>query len=228
MGLEHSLGTCSLKVKIGDGKGSLATLQRWSRGFPITTKLRCRPNWFPVLRNLADKLLNAKFNCSNDVRLSAAPERLLFSRRDLRWFNLASSSGMSPSKSFTDNSRTIKEDKMPRRGGRIILLCPQDDFLRGSAFPDLEASPAVVEWHLAINLMKDSGNWDWQGSQSTQELTRSIDLLQHQNGRVSCSFQSPGSSLDRKLWLRLTVNPQKLVHKLKNPAVSWLLESNRK
>jgi hypothetical protein len=52
---------------------------------------------------------------------------------------------MSPSKSFTDNSRTIKEDKMPRRGGRIILLCPQDDFLRGSAFPDLEASPAVVE-----------------------------------------------------------------------------------
>jgi hypothetical protein len=28
MGLEHSLGTCSLKVKIGDGKGSLATLQR--------------------------------------------------------------------------------------------------------------------------------------------------------------------------------------------------------
>jgi len=47
---------------------------------------------------------------------------------------------------------------MPRRGGRKILSCPQEDFLRGSAFPDLEASPAVVERHLAINLMKDSGN----------------------------------------------------------------------
>jgi hypothetical protein len=113
MGLEHSLDTCSLKI--GDGKGSLATLQCWSRGFPITTKLWCRPNWFPVLGNLADKLLNAKFNCSNDMRLSAAPERL-FCRRDLNWFNLASSSGMLPSKSFTDNSRTIKEDKMPRVG----------------------------------------------------------------------------------------------------------------
>ncbi len=44
MGLEHSLDTCSLKI--GDEKGSLATLQCWSRGFPITTKLRCRPNWF--------------------------------------------------------------------------------------------------------------------------------------------------------------------------------------
>jgi hypothetical protein len=26
--------------------------------------------------------------------------------------------------------------------------------LRGSAFPDLDASPAVVEWHLAINWWK--------------------------------------------------------------------------
>jgi hypothetical protein len=102
---------------------------------------------------------------------------------------------MLPSKSFTDNSKTIKEDKMPRRAGRVIMSCPQDDFLRGSAFPDLEASPTVVEWHLAINLMKDSGNWDWQGSQSPQELTRSLDLLQHQNGRVSCSFQSPQAVL---------------------------------
>ncbi len=223
MGLEHSLDTCSFKI--GDGKSSLATLQCWSRGFPITTKLRCRPNWFPVLGNLADKLLNAKFNCSNDVRLSAAPERLLFSRRDLKWFNLASSSGMLPSKSFTDNSKTIKEDKMPRRGGRMILSCPQDDFLRESAFPELEASPAVVEWHLAINLMKDSRNWDWQGSQSPQDLTHSIDLLQQSELQLSIST---GSSLDRKLWLRLTANPQKLAHKLKNPAVSWLLESNRK
>lgn len=120
MGLEHSLDTCSFKI--GDGKSSLATLQCWSRGFPITTKLRCRPNWFPVLGNLADKLLNAKFNCSNDVRLSAAPERLLFSRRDLKWFNLASSSGMLPSKSFTDNSNNQGGQNAKKRWENDLVM----------------------------------------------------------------------------------------------------------